>query len=149
MASTIQQPPTMPEFEPAGGHIVQFYETDDFLIDVLSGFMRQGLRAGDACVVIATQAHRVQLETQLKAGGLDLAAARRRGTYRTLDAAEMLTMFMVEGLPDPSRFRESVGGEIKRAAKGGRSVRAFGEMVALLWLEGNPAAALRLEKLWN
>ncbi len=36
-----------------------------------------------------------------------------------------------------------------RAAEGGRRVRAFGEMVALLWTEGNQAAAIRLEELWN
>ena len=28
-------------------------------------------------------------------------------------------------------------------------MRIFGEMVALLWQQGNPAAALRLEALWN
>jgi hypothetical protein len=42
-----------------------------------------------------------------------------------------------------------VGGVIAQA--GGRypRVRAFGEMVALLWTEGNEDAALQLEKLWN
>ena len=31
----------------------------------------------------------------------------------------------------------------------GRRVRAFGEMVALLWAQGNQAGAIRLEELWN
>ena len=30
-----------------------------------------------------------------------------------------------------------------------RASSAFGEMVALLWAEGNHAAAIRLEELWN
>jgi signal transduction histidine kinase len=39
--------------------------------------------------------------------------------------------------------------EYARAAEGRRRVRIFGEMVALLALEGNHAAAVRLEELWN
>ena len=38
---------------------------------------------------------------------------------------------------------------VAQAAQNGRRVRAFGEMVALLWSEGNQAAAIRLEELWN
>ncbi|HEY0897336.1 MAG TPA: MEDS domain-containing protein, partial [Sphingobacteriaceae bacterium] len=31
----------------------------------------------------------------------------------------------------------------------GRKVRAFGEMVAVLWAEGNSGATVQLEHLWN
>src|SRR5262249_53995994 len=47
------------------------------------------------------------------------------------------------------RFAEVVGGLVARATAGGRPLRAFGEMVALLAAEGNHAAAIRLETLWN
>ncbi len=30
-----------------------------------------------------------------------------------------------------------------------RDLRAFGEMVALLWADGNRKAAVRLEEMWN
>ena len=59
----------------------------------------------------------------------------------------------VDGWPDAARFAEVVGGLIERvrAASGGeaRRVAAFGEMVALLWMEGKADAAIRLEELWN
>jgi signal transduction histidine kinase len=59
---------------------------------------------------------------------------------------------MVDEQPDPERFAETVGRVVDqaRAAAGphGRVV-AFGEMVALLYTEGNVAAAIRLEQLWN
>jgi signal transduction histidine kinase len=42
-----------------------------------------------------------------------------------------------------------VGGIVARAAEGGRHVRVFGEMVALLAAEGNHSAVVRLEELWN
>ena len=40
----------------ASEHLVQFYETDEFLLDSVSGFIGAGLGAGAACIVIATKA---------------------------------------------------------------------------------------------
>jgi PAS domain S-box-containing protein len=130
-------------------HFVQFYGTDAFLLDSLSGFISAGLLAGDACIVIATPMHCADLEKRLQAHGLDLLDACRRDAYIVLDAAEVLTTFMVDGSPVPERFTEVVEGLIARAAQSGRHVRIFGEMVALLWAEGNQAAAVNLEELWN
>jgi PAS domain S-box-containing protein len=134
---------------PASEHFVQFYEKDAFLLDSLSGFVSTGLAAGDACIVIATKALRERLEEQLKAKGFDLIAAHRRDEYLSLDAVETLSKFMVDGLPEPERFAEVVGSVLVRAAKSQRHVRIFGDMVAQLWTEGNQAAAIRLEELWN
>jgi PAS domain S-box-containing protein len=130
-------------------HFVQFYETDEFLLDSVSGFIGAGLGAGAACIVIATKAHREGLEERLQANGLDLAAASARGTYLSLDAGETLAMFMVDGLPEPERFAEVIGSLIERAVISRRRVRIFGEMVAQLWTEGNQVAAICLEALWN
>ena len=40
-------------------HFVQFYESDQFLLESLSGFIREGIQAGDACVVVATKTHQI------------------------------------------------------------------------------------------
>jgi signal transduction histidine kinase/ActR/RegA family two-component response regulator len=130
-------------------HFVQFYETDLFLLNSLSGYIGQGLEAGDACIVVATKAHREALDEQLRAQGLDVAAAIATGQYLSLDATETLSKFMVDGQPEPGRFNQFIGDIVARAAARGRRVRAFGEMVALLWAEGNQTAAIRLEGLWN
>jgi PAS domain S-box-containing protein len=130
-------------------HFIHFYESDDFLLDLLSELVGTDLAAGDSCIVIATKAHREGLEERLKANGLDLATAHTQGKYISQDAAETLSKFMVDRLPDPDRFTEVVGSMIVQAGKDRRQVRIFGEMVALLWMEGNQAAALRLEALWN
>ena len=132
-----------------GEHFVQFYESDEFLLDSLGGYVGAGLHKGDACVVVSRRARHEGLAQRLRSSGLDPAAAHARGQYVTLDAAELLSKFMVGGLPEPSRFEEVVGGLMERAASGSRRVRAFGEMVALLWAEGNRDAAIRLEGLWN
>ncbi len=133
----------------ASEHFVQFYESEVFLLDSLSGFIDTGLSAGDACIVIATKAHRERLEERLKAKGLDLIAAHSRGEYIALDAGETLSKFMVDGLPEPQRFLEIIGSIIRQAGERRLRVRAFGEMVALLWEEGNQAGAIHLEELWN
>jgi PAS domain S-box-containing protein len=133
----------------ASEHFVLFCETDAFLVNLGSEFIGAGLRAGDACIVLATGPHRESLEERLKGDGLEVAAARVRGRYVSFDAAATLSKFMVDGSPEPGRFAEVIGSMIARAAKGRRHVRIFGEMVALLWADGNREAALRLEELWN
>ncbi|HEX8423881.1 MAG TPA: ATP-binding protein [Pyrinomonadaceae bacterium] len=130
-------------------HFVQFYDADEFLLDSLGGFIGAGLAAGDACIVVATAAHRQALDERLRATGLDVAASRACGQYVALDAAETLSKFMSGGQADPARFVEVIGGIIARAAEGRGRVRIFGEMVALLWAEENYHAAIRLEELWN
>ena len=130
-------------------HFVQFYETDLFLLNSLGGFIGTGLQAGDACVVVATKPHRDGLDARLQAYGLDVDAASARGQFVSLDATETLSTFMIDGSPEPARFAEILGGIITRASEGSRRVRVFGEMVALLWSEGNHTAAIRLEELWN
>jgi hypothetical protein len=55
----------------------------------------------------------------------------------------------VDGMPDPARFRAAIGQLVFQAVHTGRDVRIYGEMVAVLWDEGNVAAAIALEDLWN
>ncbi|HEX8141570.1 MAG TPA: ATP-binding protein [Pyrinomonadaceae bacterium] len=130
-------------------HFVQLYETDEFLLDSLGGFIGAGLDAGDACIVVATKTHRAQLDERLEARGVDVTRASACGQYVSLDAAETLSSFMVDGVTEPVRFVEIIGGIIARSAPGHKRVRIFGEMVALLWAEGKYTDALRLEELWN
>jgi PAS domain S-box-containing protein len=130
-------------------HFVQFYENDEYLVESVSEFVGAALISEGAAIVIATESHRRVLGIKLHACGLDYVAAEAAGRFLMLDAAETLATFMVDGMPDAARFRESVGGVVRRVARTGKSIRAFGEMVALLWAEGNRRAAVRLEELWN
>ena len=136
---------------PVDQHAVQFYEKDDYLLEGVARFVASGIRDGDCAIVIATKAHRAELEARLVRRAFDLNAARRRGSYVALDAAETLAKFMVGDLPDAARFEHVVGTLIERSVQGPplRRVRAFGEMVALLWADGKPDAAIALERLWN
>jgi len=134
-------------------HVVQFYGDDGFLLDELSRFIGTALGAGESAVVIATKEHRDGLARRLKMWGLDTTWPATQGRYVAVDAAETLAKFMLDGWPDAARFAEVVGGLIERvrtvSSGEARRVAAFGEMVALLWIEGKADAAIRLEELWN
>ncbi len=128
---------------------MQIYADQQLFVDALEGFASSGLRAGDAVIIIATEPHRRALAQRLRQRGFALDQARADERYLALDAAESLGRFMLDGWPDEARFNDWVGGLITRAAGSGRRVRTFGEMVALLWKHGQPAAALELERLWD
>jgi PAS domain S-box-containing protein len=131
-------------------HFVQFYESDAFLIQCVSEFVGAALNQNDASIVIATPDHRIALQRKLVSQGISVAAAIEAGRYVVLDAQDTLGKFTSDdGSLDGRRFNEHIGGLISQLAHGGRRVHAFGEMVALLWDQGERHAAIRLEELWN
>jgi PAS domain S-box-containing protein len=150
------QSPVLPGREvPAGPdhrHAVQFYEGEAFLARVVANFMAPGLgAAGEPLVVIATGPHREAICAELTRGGHDVEAAARIGQLILLDAGATLAQLMIDGAPSGAAFRHHVGGLMERLGRafGGRRIRAYGEMVDLLWRDGNRIAAIALEDLWN
>jgi hypothetical protein len=130
-------------------HIAQFYEHDGVLLDTLTGFIGGGLKSGESTIVIATAEHLEAIEKRLRASNVDMAAARSQDRYIAVLAEEALARFMVRQWPDDQRFTDLVDELITRARASGRRVRAFGEMVALLWARGDQAATVHLEFLWH
>ncbi len=134
-------------------HAVQFYKDDSALLDSLVGFVGPALKAGDATLLIATPIHREELARRLEAEGVDVSTAAAQGRYISLDAAATLTGFMVDGMPDPILFEEIICKHVlqlrKTAEDDGPRLVAFGEMVAILLRNGQPEAALALERLWT
>jgi hypothetical protein len=132
-----------------GDHLVQIYDRNDALTDSLEEFVGGGLNAGEAVIIIATPPNLRALEDRLVARGFDLNAARATDQFQALDAEETLAKFMRHGWPDDVLFNQCVRDILEKARRGGRCVRAFGEMVALLWARGDCAATVRLEHLWT
>jgi hypothetical protein len=130
-------------------HLVQFYEADSVFLDTLEGFVSGGLTAGESAIVIATPAHRQILEQRLTSRGFDVEHAKSQDQYIPLDAEQTLGLFMKQGWPDDERFFKLVRELLTRARRNGRKVRAFGEMVAIMWARGEHGATVRLEHLWH
>ncbi|HEV2326665.1 MAG TPA: MEDS domain-containing protein [Terracidiphilus sp.] len=136
------------EIAPAD-HIAHFYNDEKSFLVTLAGFIAEGLANGESAIIIATPQHLARLEERLEKSGLDLPAALLEERYIALDAEAALASFMRKNWPDDRLFAEMVGNLIRRASRKGRRVRAFGEMVALLWAQGQQEATIRLEYLWN
>jgi hypothetical protein len=129
-------------------HVVQIYENDLVFLNTLEGFTGSGLLSGDSVIIIATKVHIDQLNERLKKQGFDLDKLMSTDQYIPLEASETLKQFMVNNWPDESLFEEYIARIIGRASKGNRKVRAFGEMVAVLWQQGHSGATVKLEHLW-
>jgi hypothetical protein len=126
-------------------HSVQFYQSDSDILHSLKNFIGAGLKSGTPCVVIATAEHREQLALLLAVEGIDCT----RPNYLVYDAEETLERIMLDGRINRVRFRSIIAGIMQQAMKTPGSIRAFGEMVALLWKRGQAGQALELEQLWN
>lgn len=136
------------EFAPAE-HSVQIYRDESSLMESLEGYVGSGLRAGDAVIVMATAGHLHELEKRLRGSWIDLDRARWEDRYVALLAQETLSKFMVDGMPDETRFKQVATEVLARARGTGRKVRAFGEMVSILWANGKQDAAISLEQMWS
>jgi DNA-binding NarL/FixJ family response regulator len=134
-------------------HEVQFCSDDAVFLDSFAHFIATALKSGHAAIAVITESHRSGLVSRLKAQGLDVDAATQQGTYLQLDVAETLSTFMVNGMPDPTRFFEVAGGLIEAAAKSARQehcgVVVCGECSPTLWAEGKADAAIRVEQLFD
>jgi PAS domain S-box-containing protein len=131
------------------GHNVQFYEDERFLFSSVSAFVTEGLEASQPILVIATEAHRRGIEAEIRRTGSRADADGHEVVW--LDARETLAAFMEGGVPNRELFEATVGNVVDRLMDK-RSyivVRAYGEMVDLLWKDGNIEGAIALEDLWN
>jgi anti-sigma regulatory factor (Ser/Thr protein kinase) len=131
-------------------HVVMLYERDDALCDAVADRLAEGMAAGGAGIAIATPPHRRSIEAALEAHGVDVTAAADRGALVLLDAEATLGTFMTGGRLDRAAFRRVLGAVLGDAAAAtGGPLRAFGEMVALLWDAGDVLGAIALEEAWN
>jgi hypothetical protein len=130
-------------------HVVKFYESDAVLVELVASFFNEGFVQNEVAILIATPSHTAAIEKRLETFGRNISELKSEGLYSAMDAATTLGKFMVNGMPDEQLFRKVVGKFIGRTLRAGRSIRAFGEMVALLWEQKNGAGALKLEEIWT
>jgi CheY-like chemotaxis protein len=131
-------------------HGVYFYQDAPSLSHTVASFIGEGLVADQPAVLIATASHSAAIREQLTAMGFDADGRIEQGELLMLDADEILNCFMVDELPNARRFEDTMNPIIDRAAgTRKRVVRAYGEMVDVLWSNDQEAAAISLEILWN
>jgi hypothetical protein len=138
---------------PVSGHFhaVRFYENKESLCRIVAEFLGEGLIAHQPALVIGTPEHCAGIVQELRARHFDVERMQAAGDLLLLDARDVMSTFMVDGVPNGDLFAASAAKAIERIC-GGRpnvSIRAYGEMVDLLWQDSQTTAAVRLEMLWN
>ena len=131
-------------------HDVQFYQDDLALTACVADFLAEGIRAGQPCIAITTPVHRRAFTAYLKTLGIDAASLDAKQLL-WLDAHETLASFMEGNHPNVPLFHAMANTMLEELIGARRyvTVRAFGEMVDVLWRDGKPEAAFQLEELWN
>jgi hypothetical protein len=134
-----------------GDHIVQLYQDREFLNRAVCRYVHAGLANREGVLLFSTPTHWNAVRPCLEAEGVDVRAAQERGQLTVFEADELLSRFMRGGMPDPPTFANVVGDIIGQAHAGGsyQRVRAWGEMVNVLWERGDVAASMNLEDLFD
>jgi hypothetical protein len=132
-------------------HDVQFYVGEDNLATSVARFLGQGVRAGQPMVIIATAPHRAAFKEAMRALGIEPDDLVEGRDVVWLDARDTLSAFMEGPHPNAELFQATVGSVFEHLMRDRRYVivRAYGEMVDILWRDGKPEAAIELEQLWN
>jgi hypothetical protein len=132
-------------------HAVRFYENRESLAKIVGRFLGEGFVVGLPAIVIATPEHRDAIRRVLTSHYFDLDRLQAADGLILVDAAAALSQFMIDGMPDAVRFTDTMTPLIQKAGRGRNHcvIRAYGEMVDVLWKGGQTAAAIRLEMLWN
>jgi hypothetical protein len=142
---------TFLEDAPPAEHAVQVYRELDELAASVGRFLDAGFRAGEPALVIATAEHWDVFREELERRGHDLGELGDEGLLTLYDAHDTLAALMDGELPSERRFEHVVGSAVDEVARlfPDRTIRAFGEMVDLLFQRGREPAAIALEELWN
>ncbi len=133
-------------------HVVHFYEPGgSTFVSNIAHFLADALCEGDVALVVAPVERLNAIHDALEARGLDCREAVKRGRLELLEAHETLDKFMYAGRPDAAAFDRAVGDRVREllARRQVRSLHAYGEMVGVLWSDGNDMGAVELEALWN
>jgi hypothetical protein len=142
---------TFLESAPPAGHGVQLYVELDELAVSVGTFLDAGFRAGEPALVIATAGHKQAFCDELERRGWKLDELQEQGLLTHHDADETLAALLDGDMPSADRFHQVIGSAVDEVASrfSERTIRAFGEMVDLLFQRGDESAAIALEELWN
>ncbi len=131
------------------GHSVAFWHHEESLAEDLVAFVANGLAAGEAVLVAATNAHHRRLESGLAAIGIDPVAAIVSGQYLPLDAGSLHRDLQRSDHIDRELFDTLIGAQVEHVSRRWHTFRVFGEIVDLFWRQSDDHLALELEHCWS
>ena len=134
-------------------HAVQFRGDDGSWLDGAADVLSSALQRGDTIATVLLESNRDALALLMKERRWNLADLREQGRYLMFDAEAAATDVMRGGCPDVDTLTGLVNVlERARTATGDRArshLTIVGEIAPVLWRNGNPDAALEVERLWD
>jgi anti-sigma regulatory factor (Ser/Thr protein kinase) len=130
-------------------HLVYFYAADGELADRAGSYLREALDAGGVAIAIASEPHLAAIGDKLATIGADPEDAIGDGRLILLDGRATLDKLIVNGQVNREAFNREVGSVVRAAFQRHSVIRAYGEMVDLLWQDGDIPGAIALERVWN
>ena len=133
----------------APDHTCTLYRDEEDLLQEVADFLTPAVLAGDGVVVLARQPRGERLRAELERRARDAAVQLSPDRLVTLDAAALLDEIMTADAPCEERFLAEVRPVLEAARAATGRVRAYGELLDLLWERDQLAAAAELEVCWN
>jgi CheY-like chemotaxis protein len=155
LLATVQQhcrPREHAASSPFASHLVHLYLQEGRMLDRAAAHLADGLQAGAPALAVCTRSHWDGLQHRLAGRRLEPSGLAQAGRLRWIDAAVIVDQLRA-GRPhglERQRLLAFVNGALDGVAgMGTRPVQVFGEVVNLLWQDGQIAEALELEMAWN
>jgi hypothetical protein len=130
-------------------HGIGVYDTPGFLVGVVTEFVSDALASEAMVVVVLPPAQLQAVDRDLAASGLDLPAAKRHGTYVTVDSESLRQQVTTGGTIDMASYRTMADHLVGKATTRGRELHICGTMHSVLWEPGELATVLELEGMWH
>lgn len=133
----------------SGNHTVQICPNEGSQVDLVTRYIKDGLLNGEAVIVIAKPALRKILKSKMDAFSFDGQVLKDRDQIKFFDAGFLLSNLRSNDLLEEEAFQEFLATPISHAQLSYRKVRAFSELVDILWKQGQHDMAIQLESFWN
>lgn len=133
-------------------HLVHFYEPGgSSLVENVAHFLSGALREGGVALVAAPAERMNAIHDDMEKRGVDCREAVKRGRLEFVDAHDALEAIIYGGTVDAQAFDAVIGERVRDmlARRHAPALHVYGELVGVLWKDGNEAGAVELERLWN
>ncbi|SFF26714.1 MEDS domain-containing protein [Nitrosomonas sp. Nm166] len=134
---------------PSGSHLVQVCQNESFRAEAIAHYIKEGVLEGEGIIIFAGMALRKNVISKMEWLGLDVATLKNEGQIKFFDAEFLLLSIVVDGIIKRQAFQEVVGTPICDIQLKYGKARVFGEMVNILWKQGQYDTAMQLGSLWN
>lgn len=133
----------------AGSHLLKICQDEAIQAEAVAYFIKGGLLDNELVIIIARAPLRNAIISRLNAMGVNVQFSKNQGQLRFLDAEFLLSRILINETLEDRVIQELIVRPIQIAHAEHRKIRAFGEMVDILWQRRQYDRALQLEMLWD